>query len=247
MASLGLAHLGAPIAACGWSESGNTTWLALAAQEPALRALLHRDLPRVLPGHRVERRLGRAVLQVVGVGPAHALALAVAHRGYLPPLAQRAALAAIWEHRFRFIPGYPPPPPGRAEPVLSALLRAPADVLAARRRLQDYAEAAGLASPGDIRLCVAATEAMVNALRHAGGGKVTARDDGSRLRVEVEDRGPGIAFGRLARVLLAPRDAASPRRGYGFWLMLAYARECEVFTGARGTRVVLYFPRPRVP
>lgn len=232
-----------PIAACGWSEFGEARWLLVPVSERRVRALLADVLPPLPPGGRLQRRLGAAVLHAVAVGPAHNLALVVARRGYLPPLAQRAAIAAAWQRRLRFAVAAWLPHAGGPDLVFAAALRTPSDVLAARQWLRRHALAAGFAAPGDIGLCVAATEAMVNALRHAGGGRLQVRAAPDRLSVEVEDRGPGLPFARLAEALLAPRDPASPCRGRGFWLMLTYAQHCEVVTGPRGTRVRLEFAR----
>lgn len=236
-----------PLAAGGWVEAGRVSWLPL-FPDGRLRPLAARLLPPLTPGTRLERRLGpRRVLHAVAVGPEHALLMITGPRGYLPPLAQRAALTAAWERRLRYGPGGPPAAPSLPEPDWAAPLRSPTDVLAARRRFQELAAAGGFLQPGDIRACVAATEAMVNAVRHGGGGCVRVLASAGRLAVEVEDRGPGLPFARLAWTLLAPRDAGSLCRGYGFWLMLAYARTCTVLTGPLGTRVVLEFAAPRGP
>lgn len=229
----------APLTAYGWREGDAVVWQPLVErQDPCCAELAGRDVPRLAPGRR-RRWQGRALRYcAVGVGPDLAVALAFGPRGYLPPPGQRAAIAALWEGRLRVLPGGPPPPrPGA--PFLDRALVSAADVVDARQALH-----ARLAASSDpewaLRVAVAATEAMINALRHAGEGRIAAWWERGDVHVEVADAGPGLPFPRLVAAVLRPRDPAGAGMGYGYWLMLTYARACEV-VGGGGTRVRLRF------
>lgn len=232
-----------PMTACGWREAGRTTWWPLVQTEcKEGKALMPGDLPSVPAGRTMELRQGPAVLRVSGVGADHALATLLGKRGYHLPMGHRAVLAALWEGRLRFVPAKVLPPIETVgETLLKRCIASSADVVATRRDLQACITASASVPRGDLRVCVAATEAMVNALRYAGRGwfELTRTEHG--LQVRVEDRGPGIAFSQLAKCLLMPRDVATVGRGQGFWLMLAYASACWLWSGAGGTRVILRF------
>ncbi len=96
----------------------------------------------------------------------------------------------------------------------------------------------------DIRCAV--SEAVTNAIVHGYRGKegevyisVKLFDDRS-IRVEVRDRGCGIADIEEARKPLFTTDESGERSGMGFAVMEAFTDRVRVFsTPGRGTRVVL--------
>jgi anti-sigma regulatory factor (Ser/Thr protein kinase) len=96
--------------------------------------------------------------------------------------------------------------------------------------------AAGGANRGDVELAVA--EAVSNAVVHGFEGRddgaiiVRAEIKGARLMVEIADFGSGITM-----------HAKSPRGGFGLPIIGAVADSVEIWTGNRGTRLVLGFPR----
>jgi anti-sigma regulatory factor (Ser/Thr protein kinase) len=112
----------------------------------------------------------------------------------------------------------------------------PMSVTETRKRVAQYAEAGG-ASRDDVELAVG--EAVANAVVHAFGGRddgeitVRAEMDGpDRLVVEIADFGSGMTT-----------PAKSSRAGRGLPIIAALADSVEIQTGARGTRIVLRFPR----
>lgn len=88
---------------------------------------------------------------------------------------------------------------------------------AAVERFPDWAAATDLRAP--------VGEALVNALRHAGGGSYQVFARGDALQVLVRDEGPGIDFRMLPRATLRGFSTASSL-GMGFTIMLQGARGC---------------------
>ena len=84
-------------------------------------------------------------------------------------------------------------------------------------------------------------EALVNALRHAGGGsyQLFARDD--RLQVLVRDDGPGIDFRTLPRATLQRGFSTASSLGMGFTIMLQCCERVLLSTRPGRTSVVLEF------
>jgi anti-sigma regulatory factor (Ser/Thr protein kinase) len=84
-------------------------------------------------------------------------------------------------------------------------------------------------------------EALVNALRHAGGGsyQLFARDD--RLQVLVRDDGPGIDFHTLPRATLQRGFSTASSLGMGFTIMLQCCERVLLSTRPGRTSVVLEF------
>ncbi|MBE6656179.1 MAG: anti-sigma F factor [Ruminococcaceae bacterium] len=96
----------------------------------------------------------------------------------------------------------------------------------------------------DIRCAV--SEAVTNAIVHGYRGKtgevyisVKLFDDRS-VRIEVRDKGVGIADIKEARQPLFTTDKSGERSGMGFAVMEAFTDKLRVYsTLGRGTRVVL--------
>ena len=96
----------------------------------------------------------------------------------------------------------------------------------------------------DIRCAV--SEAVTNAVVHAYRGKegevyisVKLYDDRS-VRIEIRDRGVGIADIEEARQPLFTSDTSGERSGMGFAVMEAFTDKVSVFSApGHGTRVVL--------
>lgn len=120
------------------------------------------------------------------------------------------------------------------------------DMIAARQRARQVAALVGLDAQDQSRVATAVSEVARNALVYAGGGTIHMDVDNApaapALRIEVVDRGPGIAA--LDEVL-----AGRYRSTTGMGLGLAGARrlmdECEITTGPAGTSVVLVKRLPR--
>ena len=110
---------------------------------------------------------------------------------------------------------------------------------AAAQRFPDWAPATDLRTPTG--------EAMVNALRHAGGGsyQLFARDD--TLQVLVRDDGPGIDFRMLPRATLQRGFSTAASLGMGFTIMLQVCERVLLSTRPGRTSVLLEFAERRAP
>lgn len=82
------------------------------------------------------------------------------------------------------------------EPITFSLTQ-PEDVIEARRIAREIAKQIGFGLADQTRFVTAVAELAHNALKHAGSGKMQFFDEcnakWNRLRVVVEDQGPGIA------------------------------------------------------
>jgi anti-sigma regulatory factor (Ser/Thr protein kinase)/PAS domain-containing protein len=95
------------------------------------------------------------------------------------------------------------------------------------------------APQADVRTPVG--EALVNALRHAGGGtyQLFALDD--KLQVLIRDEGPGIDFRTLPRATLQRGFSTASSLGMGFTIMLQVCERVLLSTRPGRTSVVLEF------
>ena len=99
------------------------------------------------------------------------------------------------------------------------------------------------ASVTDIRTPVG--EALVNALRHAGGGLYQMYAHGDVLQVVVRDEGPGIDFRTLPKATLQRGFSTASSLGMGFTIMLQVCERVLLSTHPGRTTVVLEFARRR--
>jgi len=109
-----------------------------------------------------------------------------------------------------------------------------------RHQALSAAESEGFSEERCHDLVTAASEAGMNAVVHAGGGKgcVFAGDDGV-VQVWIIDQGPGIAIDKIPRATLERGFSTSGTLGHGFWLMINTADRIHLLTTQSGTTVVL--------
>ncbi|MDP1807936.1 MAG: phosphatase RsbU N-terminal domain-containing protein [Actinomycetota bacterium] len=88
-------------------------------------------------------------------------------------------------------------------------------------------------------LVLAADEALVNAVKHAGGGNYRVFKDGRNAQVLISDSGPGIDFSILPKATLMAGFSTKRTLGMGFSVMLDFCGRVLLATGAGGTSVVL--------
>ena len=88
---------------------------------------------------------------------------------------------------------------------------------------------------------IAASEAAMNAIVHAGGGTATvgASKDTGRVQIWVEDTGTGIEMSHLPRATLDRGYTTAGTLGHGFKLTLTTADTVWLLTGPTGTTVVV--------
>ncbi|MCL6471439.1 MAG: PAS domain S-box protein [Firmicutes bacterium] len=87
---------------------------------------------------------------------------------------------------------------------------------------------------------VSVEEALVNSIKHAGGGRVEIRAN-NVLQVEIADSGPGIDFSVLPRSVLLLGFSTKGTLGFGFNIMLEFADHLYLATGPAGTIIILEY------
>ena len=90
-------------------------------------------------------------------------------------------------------------------------------------------------------------EALVNALRHAGGGTYQLFAREATLQVMVRDEGPGIDFRTLPRATLQRGFSTESSLGMGFTIMLQVCERVLLSTRPGRTSVVLEFAAQQPP
>ena len=133
-------------------------------------------------------------------------------------------------------------------PILQIPLRVDRDVVLARQRAREVAEALGLDNQDQIRLATATSEIARNAFRYARMGKVAFAahlDSPQRLEVTVTDTGPGIPN---LDVILEGRYKSETGLGKGILGTRRLMDEFEIETSEAGTiiRMAKHVPRHSV-
>jgi len=88
-------------------------------------------------------------------------------------------------------------------------------------------------------LIIAASEAAMNAIVHAGGGVASVASNDNEIQVWLEDHGQGIAMEELPHATLERGYTTAGTMGQGFKMMLQTVDRAWLLTGPTGTRVVL--------
>jgi signal transduction histidine kinase/CheY-like chemotaxis protein len=124
-------------------------------------------------------------------------------------------------------------------------LRTERDVVQARRRAREVAEALGLDNQDQIRLATATSEMARNAFRYAKSGKVSFlvhTDEPKRVEVVVADSGPGIV--RLDEIF-AGRYRSETGLGMGIIGTRRLMDKFQIESGPQGTTVRMTKNAPR--
>lgn len=108
----------------------------------------------------------------------------------------------------------------------------------ARHLVRDYAKT-NIPSSWKDGFEVAIGEALINALKHAGGGEVSLHTYGTVLQAVIRDRGPGIDFASIARATFESGYSTAHTLGVGFTLILSFTSRILLSTGPVGTTLVL--------
>jgi len=160
-------------------------------------------------------------------------------------LAQRAflrdVLRSVSEGRLRLCDSASEVPGPLPRAVCTPLTLTAPTLRDLRRRAEDAAQGVGLSHGRCADLILAAGEAGMNAVVHAGGGQATVTcDPGAGLvQVRVDDCGKGIAEAMLHRATLERGFSTGGTLGHGFLLMISAADRVYLLTGPEGTTVVI--------
>ena len=111
---------------------------------------------------------------------------------------------------------------------------------ALRRLAESVAASAGHSAARQNDLMIAASEAGMNAIVHAGGGtgRVAVNAQGT-VQVEIVDYGAGITLGNLPRAALERGFSTKATLGHGLKMLLETVDRLFLLTGPTGTTLVL--------
>lgn len=126
-----------------------------------------------------------------------------------------------------------------ASAELGSVITSYADTVSTRKLVEDYCRAAGFGGDPLSLFITGVGEAMANAIKHAGEGRVFAgRKDGG-VWVGVSDAGSGIAALALPKATLRRGYSTKISMGMGYSIMLDVADKVTLSTGPEGTIVML--------
>lgn len=133
---------------------------------------------------------------------------------------------------------FPVPLPER---IATATFKDTTDLRPLRAVYQKAACSAGLDTRRATDVTMAVHEAVMNALVHGHGGKVSLHVDRTSRRVQawVSDTGCGINSDTLHRATLERGYTTSGGFGHGFPMMLSLANQIHLFSDSGGTTVVV--------
>lgn len=208
---------------------GNATFL----ERPLRKATLVRSAQVALRTRRRQYEI-REHLRTRENNAAEIAALLRQQRAFL-----RDVLASVTGGKLRLCEApkaLPPPQPEAAEEVSlsSSTLRL------LRRRVQEAAQSQNFDTDRTSDLITAVSEAGMNAVVHAGGGRARIGvSPAGIVQVWITDTGTGIDVGALPRATLERGYSSAGTLGHGFWLMLNTVDRVFLLTGAEGTTLVL--------
>ncbi len=121
------------------------------------------------------------------------------------------------------------------------LLTTPRTLAPFRRGIEYVAASVGIPHERTQELIIAAGEAAMNGIVHAGGGTATLHGvpGGARMQICLADCGSGIADDNLHRATLERGYTTAGSLGFGFSLMHAVADRVYLLTRPSGTIVIL--------
>jgi anti-sigma regulatory factor (Ser/Thr protein kinase) len=124
-------------------------------------------------------------------------------------------------------------------PCVSQPVRTESDVRRVRQAVTEAGSSVGLPDDRVQDLCLCASEAATNALKHAGSGEAAVTVTPSSVCVRVEDRGGGIDPFHLPRATLMKGYSTGASMGLGFTLMHELADHLYLTTSADGTTLIV--------
>jgi GAF domain-containing protein/anti-sigma regulatory factor (Ser/Thr protein kinase) len=123
--------------------------------------------------------------------------------------------------------------------LASVAIIATQDIKRCRDVVMAHAVAAGMSEDRASDLCLCTSEAATNALKHAGGGRMSLSDRGGVLRVRVSDAGSGIDAIQLPHATLLRGFSTRASMGLGFTLMHEMTDRLCLSTDEGGTTLIL--------
>ncbi len=155
--------------------------------------------------------------------------------------AYREAVLAVTGGRLRLVePHEMKTVVGDKAPDLTGTVSGPLDVPRARRAVE---RALSMPESRQRAVLLCFSEALTNAVRHAGSGKWYMWRTAELVRLMVQDTGPGMRFTELPKVAVMQHYSTKQAPGSGFALMLYHSDGVYLATGQGGTTLVLEFAK----
>jgi PAS domain S-box-containing protein len=123
--------------------------------------------------------------------------------------------------------------------IIKTEVKDPSQVGPARRMLERYFAENGLAGDRLSAFTIAVGEAITNAVKHGGFGRVYGGTKDGSVWASVTDNGGGIESLILPRATLMRGFSTKPSMGLGYSIILEIADRVLLKTGRRGTTVIL--------
>ncbi len=117
-------------------------------------------------------------------------------------------------------------------------MREASQVAQARREVELFCGEHGLSGERLHSFMIGVGEAITNAIKHAGHGRVYAGTSRDSVWVAVADRGRGISSLILPRATLLRGFSTKPSMGLGYTIMLDVSDRILLKTGTHGTTVI---------
>jgi len=130
----------------------------------------------------------------------------------------------------------PPPAPAPGKTIQLTRTRGLHEL---RHAVRDIATGIGFADERWYDLTTAVSEAGMNAILHAGGGRGRIGVRANTIQVHVEDHGKGIDIQSLPRAAFQRGFSTAGTLGHGIKIMLQMVDRIWLLTGPDGTTVVL--------
>lgn len=121
------------------------------------------------------------------------------------------------------------------------IIAAVTDVNAARESIAAYLEKQGCSQQHLAHIVLSISEAVTNAIKHAGYGIMQIRALDHGVRVSVADQGPGMDFDKLPNMIFLQGFSTKVSMGYGFSIIYRFADKIYLSTSKRGTYLAMDF------
>lgn len=121
------------------------------------------------------------------------------------------------------------------------IIAAVTDVNAAQESIAAYLEKQGCSQQHLAHIVLSISEAVTNAIKHAGYGLMQIRALDHGVRISVADQGPGMDFDKLPNMIFQQGFSTKVSMGYGFSIIYRFADKIYLATSKNGTYLAMDF------
>ena len=121
------------------------------------------------------------------------------------------------------------------------ILSTPNEVDVARKMIAQFLESKGSSQQNIMHTMLCVSEATTNVIKHAKEGDAQIRKLNDKLRVIVQDHGPGMDFNKLPNMIFLKGYSTKDSLGFGFSLIYRFADKIYLATSEAGTLLAMDF------